>query len=309
MKEVRMLKKKHGGHWDLYLLLIPGIFFLVLFKYVPLLGNIIAFQDYRIAAGDNMLSSIFASEWVGLDNFRRVFQSPDAIQAIINSFILALMKIVFLAPIPILLAVLLNEISSTSHKKMFQTVIYFPYLLSWTVVGAIFLQMFQSTGVGTAILANWGIEFKPFLDSGTFRWMLIFSECWKSAGWGTIIYLAAISGIDPQLSEAAIVDGCNRWLRIRNVVLPGMSSVITLVIILNIGVQFAFGSFEQVVVMYNPSVYKSGDIIQTYAFRKAVTSLDYSFSTAISMLNAFVGVTLIYLCNAFSRKYNDRSIW
>ncbi len=296
--------------YDLYLLVLPGILFLLMFKYFPLLGNVIAFQDFRINIGRTLVDSILKSEWVGWRQFERIFRDPNAWNAVRNTFIIAGYKIVFLFPIPIVLAILLNEMRLSSVRRVAQTIIYFPNFLSWVVVGTMFAQMLQADGLINTLL---GIPFDQrvsyLIDYRYFRPILVLTEGWKSSGFATIIYLAAISGIDPGQFEAATVDGCNRFQRIRHVTIPNIGGTIAMVFVISLGIQVAYGSFEQVLILSNPAVYETGDILQTFSYRKGLGSMEFSFSTAAGMLNATAGLILIFLSNYFCKKAFGRSIW
>ena len=255
--------------YDLYLLLLPGIVFLVLFKIVPLLGNVIAFQDFQINIGRNLFDSILRSPWKGFGQFKRLFMDPDALRAVKNTFIIALYKIVFLFPIPIILAILLNEMQSLSIKRVAQTVVYFPNFLSWVVVGSVFVQMLQGDGLLNTLLGLTGDRRVSYLiDARFFRAILVGTEGWKSSGFATIIYLAAIAGIDQDQYDAASIDGCSRMQKVWHVTIANMGSMISMVFVLTLGAQIAIGSFEQVLVLYNPTVYRTGDILQTFSYRR-----------------------------------------
>lgn len=304
------LKRYLGNYGAFYVMLIPALLFVVLFKFVPYLGSVIAFKNFDFAAGDTLIEAILNSKFVGLDNFRKMFLRADSIQAVINTFVLASLKMVILFPLPIVLAILLNEVRISWMKRTMQTIVYFPNFLSWVVISTMFLQMTQSGGFIYNTLRQLNLPSMPFFnDSRLFRSMLVFTDGWKNTGFGTIVYLAAITGISEELFEAATVDGCDRWQRIWHITLPCIVPVISLVFVLNLGSQLAFGSFEQVFAMYNPSVYATGDIIQTYTYRMGVVKLDYSFSTAVGIFNSVVAMVFIFASNAILKKSTGRSIW
>jgi putative aldouronate transport system permease protein len=306
----RELKKYLRRNYDLYLLLLPGLVFLLVFKYLPLLGNVIAFQDFRITGGNGLIQSILHSKWVGWKHFQRIFNTPDALNAVKNTFVIAGLKILFLFPLPILMALMLNEVVSTRFKRIAQTIIYFPNFLSWVIVGSLFSQILQSDGLLNVLLQVPEADRISFLTQANFfRSILVATDGWKGSGFSTIIYLSAIAAVDTQQYEAAIVDGCNRLQRIWHITLPNIASTIAMVFILSLGIQVAYGSFEQVLIMYNPTVYQTGDILQTFSYRKGLGSMEFSFSTAAGMVNAFCGLVIIYLSNLFVRKTFDKSIW
>lgn len=297
-------------NYDLYLLLLPGIAYLLLFRYAPLYGLLIAFTDFDIFAGDSPFHAVFVSEWVGGYHFRRVMGSPAFIRVLTNTLIISAYKLVFLFPLPILLAILLNEVRNVTVKRSFQTLVYLPHFLSWVIVSGLFLNLLGGGGMVNRVLMALGrntpIYF--FMESSLFRGLLVVTDGWKSVGWGSIVYLAAITAIDPQLYEAAIVDGANRLRQTISITLPGIMPTVVLLLILNIGNLLQAG-FEQILTMYNPLVYDVADIIQTYVYRIGLGQLNFSMGTAVGLFNSVVAFTLIVSANAFSRRAIGRSIW
>ena len=296
-------------HPMMYLMLIPGLFFLFIYKFAPLYGILIAFKDYNIFAGSNPIDAIAKSPWVGFANFERLFKSSDFIKVLVNTLIINGMKILFLFPIPIICAILLNEIRNKAFRKLSQTAIYVPYFFSWVVVFGIFYSLFGSYGVVNNVIAALGhARIKFFTDTGIFRWLLVFTEGWKEIGYNTVIYLAAITGIDIALYEAASVDGANKWKQIWHVTMPGLLPTIVLMFILKVGYILDTG-FEQVLVFYNPAVYDVADIIQTYVYRLGMGQMDFPLSTALGLFNSVVAFVLIVSANMISKKLIHRSIW
>lgn len=296
-------------HPMMYLMLIPGLFFLFIYKFAPLYGILIAFKDYNIFAGSNPIDAIAKSPWVGFANFERLFKSSEFIKVLVNTLIINGMKILFLFPIPIICAILLNEIRNKAFRKLSQTAIYVPYFFSWVVVFGIFYSLFGSYGVVNNVIAALGhARIKFFTDTGIFRWLLVFTEGWKEIGYNTVIYLAAITGIDIALYEAASVDGANKWKQIWHVTMPGLLPTIVLMFILKVGYILDTG-FEQVLVFYNPAVYDVADIIQTYVYRLGVGQMDFPLSTALGLFNSVVTFVLIVSANMISKKLIHRSIW
>lgn len=290
--------------WDLYVALIPGILFLLLFKYTPMYGIIIAFKDFNIFTG-------FAdSPWVGMDNFKRLFTSPDFINVFKNTLIISLYKIVFLFPLPIIVAILMNELKNMIFKRTIQTIVYLPHFLSWVIVSGLFIDLLSTNGglINRMIVALGGEPIAFFLDHTIFRSVLITSAGWKELGWSTIVYLAALSGIDPQLYEAARIDGANKFKQILYITLPGLTPIILLMFILRLGSILEAGT-EQILVMYNPNVYNVADVIGTYVYRIGLGEQDYSFSTAVGLFDSVIGFILIITGNYLSRKYLQRGIW
>lgn len=296
-------------HPMMYLMLIPGLFFLFIYKFAPLYGILIAFKDYNIFAGSNPIDAIAKSPWVGFANFERLFNSSEFIKVLANTLIINGMKILFLFPIPIICAILLNEIRNKAFRKLSQTAIYVPYFFSWVVVFGIFYSLFGSYGVVNNVIAALGhARIKFFTDTGIFRWLLVFTEGWKEIGYNTVIYLAAITGIDIALYEAASVDGANKWKQIWHVTMPGLLPTIVLMFILKVGYILDTG-FEQVLVFYNPAVYDVADIIQTYVYRLGMGQMDFPLSTALGLFNSVVAFVLIVSANMISKKLIHRSIW
>lgn len=296
-------------HPMMYLMLIPGLFFLFIYKFAPLYGILIAFKDYNIFAGSNPIDAIAKSPWEGFANFERLFKSSEFIKVLVNTLIINGMKILFLFPIPIICAILLNEIRNKAFRKLSQTAIYVPYFFSWVVVFGIFYSLFGSYGVVNNVIAALGhARIKFFTDTGIFRWLLVFTEGWKEIGYNTVIYLAAITGIDIALYEAASVDGANKWKQIWHVTMPGLLPTIVLMFILKVGYILDTG-FEQVLVFYNPAVYDVADIIQTYVYRLGMGQMDFPLSTALGLFNSVVAFVLIVSANMISKKLIHRSIW
>ena len=290
-------------------MLIPGLFFLFIYKFLPLYGTLIAFKDYNIFTGNNPLDAIAKSPWVGFEHFKRLFSSDQFFKVLKNTLVINGMKILWLFPVPIITAILLNEIRIKTYKAVTQTVIYVPYFFSWVVIFGIFYSLFGSYGIVNTIITKTGGErIGFFTDPQVFRGMLVFSEGWKEVGYNTIIYLATITAIDPTLYEAAKIDGANKWSQIWNITIPGILPTIVLMLILKVGNILTTG-FEQVLVFYNPSVYDVADIIQTYVYRLGIGQMNFPLSTALGLFNSVVALILIVSSNAVSRKTLSRSIW
>lgn len=296
-------------HPAMYIMLVPGLFFMIIYKFVPLYGILIAFKDYNIFLGNNPIDAIAQSDWVGLKHFHRLFSSSQFMKVLSNTLIINGLKIVWLFPIPIICAILLNEIRKATFRKFAQTAIYMPYFFSWVVIFGIFYSLFGSYGtVNTAITALGGSRIGFFTDTKVFRSVLVFTEGWKEIGYNTVIYLAAITGIDMTLYEAARVDGAGKLRQIWHITMPGLLPTIVLMLILKVGHILETG-FEQVLVFYNPGVYDVADIIQTYVYRLGMGQMDFPLSTALGLFNSVVAFILIVGANAVSRKLLGRSIW
>jgi putative aldouronate transport system permease protein len=290
---------------DLYLLLIPGLAFIALFKYTPIFSGVaIALKDFNIFDG------IAGSPWVGLANFRELFASADFMRVFKNTLIISCYRILFLFPLPILIAVLLNEVGSGIVKKTVQTVIYIPHFLSWIIIAGLFVNILSvSNGLVNNLIRALGGQPISFLtDNAWFRAIIVISAGWKEVGWNTIVYIAAIAAIDPELYEAALIDGAGRLRRVFSVTVPGMAATIVLMFILRIGDLLEAGTV-QILILYNPLVYETGDVIGTYVYRVGLGQMDYSFSTAVGLFNSVVGFALVIGGNAISKKVLHRSIW
>lgn len=290
--------------WDLYLMLVPGVLFLLLFKYTPMYGIVIAFKDFNIFDG------LSASPWVGLEHFEKLFYSRDFARVFKNTLIISVYKIVFLFPLPILLAILMNEIRNMIFKRGIQTIVYLPHFLSWVIVSGLFLDLLSTNGglINKLIVGLGGEPIAFFMNTDVFRSVLISSAGWKEVGWGMIIYLAAIAGIDPQLYEAAKIDGAGRFRQIWHITVPSLVPIIMLMFILRLGNILEAGT-EQILVMYNSIVYEVADVIGTYVYRIGLGQQDYSFSTAVGLFDSVIGFFLIITGNYLSRKFLKRGIW
>lgn len=294
---------------SMYVLLIPGIIFVIIFNYLPMYGTVIAFKNYNIFAGNNPIDAIFKSEWVGFRYWRQLWAESGFRQAFRNTLVISALKIVIGFPIPILLALFINEIRSIVYKRTVQTVLYLPHFMSWAVIGSLLLSILGTTGPVNAVLSALGLNnVRFFMDSGVFPWVLVISALWKEAGWNTIVYLAAIAGVSPDLYEAATMDGATRLQKMFYVTLPSIASTIMMLLILRLGNLMAAG-FDQVLVMYNPTVYSTGDIIDTYVYRIGLGQLNFSLGTAVGLFNSVVSLVLVVTSNLFCRKTFGRSIW
>lgn len=297
------------SHYDMYLLLIPGLLFIFVFNYLPMYGITLAFKDFNMFAGSNPFSSLLKSEWVGLEHFRNLFGRSDFRQAFGNTLIISFYKLVFLFPLPIVLAIMLNELRVVLYKKILQTVLYLPHFLSWAVVSGIFVTLLGSTGIVNQFLEQvFGHSISFLMDTSVFRAVLVATDGWKDIGWSSIIYLAAITAIDQEQYEAATVDGASKLQKIFYITIPGIAPTILLLLILKVGHILEAG-FEQIFIMYNPTVYEVADIIGTYVYRMGLGQMDFSLGTAVGLFNSVVAFILIVSANGLAKKYLKRSIW
>ncbi|MDD4730158.1 MAG: ABC transporter permease subunit [Dysgonamonadaceae bacterium] len=293
----------------MYLLLIPALVYIFIFNIIPLQGIVLAFKDYNMFIADSPWKSIGASEWVGFKHFINVFARSDFKRALSNTIIISAYKIVFLFPLPIIFAVLLNEVRSIKFQKGLQTVVYLPHFLSWTVIAGIFISLLGSTGVVNAALVNLGFDKVKFLmDNSVFREVLIFTAGWKETGWNSIVYFAAIAGLDQECYEAAYIDGAGRFQRMWYVTLPGLLPTVVVLLIIRVGA-FMSAGFSQIFAMYNPTVYESADIIDTFVYRIGLGKMDFSTGTAVGLFNSLIGLALVLFTNRISKKLIGRSIW
>nr|WP_241242760.1 ABC transporter permease subunit [Paenibacillus whitsoniae] len=288
----------------MYLLLVPGLLFLLLFKYTPMYGIIIAFMDYNIFDG------IAGSDWVGLAQFSKLIHSDEFMQVFINTLLISLYKLVLLFPVPIIIALLLNEVRRAWFKRTVQTVIFLPHFLSWVIISGLFITILSPSGglVNNLIVFFGGKPISFFLDNNFFRSVVVFTAGWKESGWNAIIFIAAIAGIEQEQYEAASIDGAGRLRQMLYITLPGIVPTIILILILRLGYLLDAGT-EQILTMYNSVVYESGDVIGTYVYRMGLGQQDYSFSTAVGLFNSLIGFILIIAGNEISKKLVKRSIW
>jgi len=286
-----------------HLMLLPGMIFLLIFSFVPMFGIIMAFMDYVPAKG------IFGSDWVGFDNFKYMFQIPDSLKILNNTLIISAGKVIFGTLVPVIFALLLNEIRVTWAKRSIQTIVYLPNFLSWAVLSAVVINLFEYYGPINSFLELFGFKPTMFLASNDwFRTILVSTEVWKGFGYGAIIYLAALTGIDPGLYEASSIDGANRFQQLWHVTLPGILPTIMLISALNLG-DILNAGFDQVFTLYNPIVFETGDIIDTYVYRVGLLGQQYSFATAVGLLKSVVGFTLMITANELSKKLADMRIF
>lgn len=298
------LIRKHKLH---YLLVLPGILYFVVFHYVPIYGIIIAFKEIAPFEG---LHGIFSSEWVGLKHFRDFVHSYYFWNIMRNTLLISLYRIVLGFPAPIVLALLINEVRSRAFKRTVQTISYLPHFLSMVLLAGLVTAMLNTDGgFVNGFLQKLGFEPVPFLtDNRYFRSVLVLSGIWKEIGWGTIVYLAAIAGVDEQLYEAAKMDGASRVRQIWHITLPGISYIMVILFILSIG-HILDAGFEQVYLLYSPPVYQVADIIDTYVYRKGLVEVSYSFAAAVSLFKSVIGVILILGTNYIAKKLDQEGIW
>ena len=288
----------------LYLMLLPGVLYFIVFKYIPMFGLVMAFQDYKPFLG------FIDSPWVGFKHFERFFSEPQFWMLFRNTALLALYSLVFYFPLPILLALMLNEVRHEAYKRTIQTFVYVPHFVSWVVVVGIFYLLFTTEGglVNELIYRLTGSKISFLLAPEWFRPMIIFQQIWKEVGWGTIIFLAALAGVDPQLYEAARIDGANRWRQIWHMTLPAIRSTIVILLILRLG-NFLDSGFEQIFLMLTPTNREVGEVFDTYVYVKGLTQLQYSYSAAVGMFKSVVGLILVVGANWLAKRFGEEGIY
>lgn len=304
MKAKTAIKKRQVRSQTMYhFMMIPGMIFVLIFCYVPMFGIVMAFQNYVPAKG------IFGSKFVGMEHFHRMFSLPDIGQIVTNTMVIALGKIILGTIMAIAFAILLNEIRIKFFKKTVQTIVYLPHFLSWVVLAAVVVNMVNLDGAVNQLLQMIGIDKINFLGSNTwFRPMIVITDVWKEFGYNSIVYLAAITAIDPGLHEAAAMDGASWWKRVWHITLPGMLPIILLMGAMNLTTILSAG-FDQIYNLYSPMVYQTGDVLDTYVYRMGMISRQYSFSTAVGLLRSAVGMILMLTANGLAKKFTQRSIF
>lgn len=288
----------------LTIMLLPTIVFFIIFRYGPMYGLVLAFKDFKVNLG------IFGSPWNGFDNFETIFSMANFSRAIKNTIIISLLKLAAGFPMPIILALMLNEVRHLRFKKVVQTISYLPYFLSWVVLAGVFIQLLSpSTGMVNYFLSLFGIKPIYFMgDNAWFRPMLVVTSVWKDMGWSSIIFLAAIASVEQSMYEAAICDGANRFQRMWHITLPNILPTITVLLILNIGHLLDAG-FDQIFNMYNGAVYETSDILDTYVYRLGIGDMRYSLATAVGLFKNVIGFLLVVGTNFISNKLTNSGIW
>lgn len=297
VKKVKPPREKLSRTWPLHLMLIPAVIVTLIFAYVPMGGLIMAFQNFKPYDG------IWRSDFIGLEHFRFMFEYPDSKQVIINTLVISGLKIVFGLVVPFLFALLLNEIRLMLFKRVVQTLVYLPHFISWVILGAILTDMLGSEGIVNRAIE--GLGFSPVFwlgDGNWFRFTVVVSDIWQNFGFNTIVFLAALAGVNPSLYEAAEVDGANRFRQTIHITIPAMIPIAVVVGTLSLG-NILNAGFDQIFNLYNPLVYSKGDIIDTFVYRTAILNGQYSFGTAVGMFKSLVGLVLIVLSYRMAAKY------
>ncbi|WP_025679578.1 ABC transporter permease [Paenibacillus massiliensis] len=288
----------------LYFMILPGFLYFVIFKYLPMFGLVIAFQDYKPYQG------ILGSRWVGLAHFERLFAEPMFLNILVNTLVLFFMNLIFFFPVPILLALMLNEVRQQAFKRVIQTMVYIPHFMSWVIIVSIsFVMLSMDRGLVNELLVAGGFEKVNFLlNPDWFRPTYILQIIWREAGWGTIIYLAAMASIDPQLYEASRMDGAGRFRQIWHITLPSIRSVIVILLLLKIGDVLEVG-FEHIFLLLNAMNREVGEVFDTYVYLAGLQQGQFSYSAAVGFFKSFVGLALVVTANWLSKKFGEEGIY
>lgn len=292
------------GNWVLYAFLVLPIIYFIVFKYVPMAGIVVAFKDYNVFQG------VSASPWNNFATFKEIFGMNEFFRAVRNTFVLNGLDLIVGFPAPIMMAILLNEIRFKYFKKVSQTILYLPHFLSWVIIGSLSLQLFSKEyGMVNNLIASMGFEPIPFLTEAS-KWIPTYTllGLWQGIGWNTIIYLAAIAGVNSELYEAAVVDGAGRLRKIWHITLPGIRSTIVVLLILNMGRIVAIG-FDRPFVIGNSLVMQVSDVISTFVYRVGIQSFQYSIATAVGLFQSLIGMTFLLVTNTLAKRFGDQGIW
>lgn len=297
------IQKDFKKNWPLFVMVLPAIVFYIIFHYIPMGGLLMAFENYKPKLG------FFGSPFVGLKNFQDFFNSAYSWRVIRNTLTLSLLQIGIEFPLTILFALLLNELRSKRYRKTIQTVSYMPYFISMVVVAGIILDFCSTEGAVTAIVGAFTGKYDNLLGNpDNWRTIYVVSDLWKNLGFDSIIYVAALSSIDQTLYEAAEIDGANRLQRILRVTIPGIIDTIMIMLILRVGQMLSVG-YEKTILLYNPQVYDTADILSSFIYRKGLQEANYGYSTAVSLFNSVINFVLLLCANAFSKKYTESGLF
>ena len=292
----------------LQMFVLAGILYLFIFSYIPMFGLIMGFKNYDIVTG---VKGIFTSEWVGLKYFKEFVNDFNFWKLIKNTVGISVLKMIFTFPLPIVFAIMLNEMGSYHFKKLVQTCSYLPHFVSWVIISGISFRFLSSTGIVNSFLSFIGFtkEAIPFLNSPKLYWGLaVFLDVWKEMGWWTIVFLAAISGVSQDLFEAASIDGASKWKQLLHVSLPGIAPVISIQLLLTVGKLLTVG-YEKILLLYTGATYETADVISTYVYRRGLMEANYSYGSAVSIFQAVVALVLVVSANKAARKVGQTSLW
>jgi putative aldouronate transport system permease protein len=303
VKSRRSRWKTMRKYKNVYIILLPVILYYLIFAYGPMVGNVIAFQDYSITKG------LFNGKWVGFKHFKSFLTNYTCFRLIRNTLMINLYGLIFGFPAPIILALLLNEVKISWYKRFVQTITYMPYFISTVVVAGMMLDFLDTRGLINDIIVMLGGKEIQFLVRPEKFWgIYTISEIWQGVGWGSIIYLSALSGVDMDLYEAAAIDGANRFKQLIHVTLPSIMPTIMIMLILRLGQMMSLG-YEKILLIYTPAIYETADVISTYVYRKGLLELNFSYSTAVNLFNSVINFILLVTSNRISRALTGSSLW
>ena len=303
----RLWRNLYKYRW-LHLFLLPGVVYYIIFSYVPMYGVLLAFKNFKGSGG---YAGIWSAPWVGMAWFRSFFKSIYFPRLLRNTLLLSLYRIVFVFPAPIILALLINEIGNGLFKRTVQTITYMPYFLSWVVAAGLIITLLSPTSGPVNLILSQLFHIQPIYfvtETRYFRTILIVSDIWKGVGWGSIVYLAAITGIDQEMYEAAMIDGATRWQRIWHITLPSLKEIIAIMFILQIG-RILNQNFDQIFNLYSEAVYEVGDVFETYVYRSGVIDAKFSYSTAVGLFKSVISLVLVYISNFVAKKLGTSGLW
>jgi len=299
------IKRDWKWNWPLYVMMIPAVVFYIMFAYIPMFGNIMAFKEFVPGVG---IQGFFIGEWVGLKYFKQFIEGIYFWRLIRNTVLISLYNLIFSFPAPIILAILLSELPFKGYKRVVQTITYLPHFVSTVVICGLIVNFSLSTGLFNDFIELFGGSRVPLLqDPKYFRTIYVASGIWQGIGWGTIIYLSAIAGIDASLYEAAVIDGANKFQQIINITIPSIMSTIIIMFILQIGQMMNVGS-EKIMLLYNPSIYETSDVISTYVYRIGLVQMNWSFSAAVDLFNKVINFILLITANDISKRVSEVSL-
>jgi putative aldouronate transport system permease protein len=302
-RSVPRKKRKTRVDVGLVLLLLPGVLYFLVYKYLPMLGLVMSFQDYSPFLG------FWESPWVGWKHFETLFQDEEALRVIWNTLVISFYQILFAFPLPILLAILIHELRHQWYRRFIQSLVYLPHFLSWVVIVGIFVVFLRSDGLVNQLLGWFDMRPISFLTNPDwFQPLIVFQVIWKESGWGTIIILAALAGINPGLYEAAVIDGANRWQQMWYITLPAIRNTILILLILRLGTVMDTG-FEQIFLMLNPFTMDVGNVLDTYVYYKGIQQGDVSFATAVGLFKGAVGLVLVVIANRTAKRFGQDGIY
>ncbi|MBE5760572.1 MAG: sugar ABC transporter permease [Clostridiales bacterium] len=299
------IKRDWKWNWPLYVMMIPAVVFYIMFAYIPMFGNIMAFKEFVPGVG---IQGFFIGEWVGLKYFKQFIEGIYFWRLIRNTVLISLYNLIFSFPAPIILAILLSELPFKGYKRVVQTITYLPHFVSTVVICGLIVNFSLSTGLFNDFIELFGGSRVPLLqDPKYFRTIYVASGIWQGIGWGSIIYLSAIAGIDASLYEAAVIDGANKFQQIINITIPSIMSTIIIMFILQIGQMMNVGS-EKIMLLYNPSIYETSDVISTYVYRIGLVQMNWSFSAAVDLFNKVINFILLITANDISKRVSEVSL-